>query len=381
MGGRSSCKSADRRGGTSCGKGALAGSATGLESTSWRKYSHLRRGLASCRLARRTRTFRAGGTLNQILRDRFIIERGRTLPFAELPPHTIALDGYVQGPAIDTAQRRFSFDHHAGCIRHVTLSTCEMTLDALRVGLDPTDLTICINDLDADTVLAAWLLTRPEAAAHEAVATAVRSAGRWDALGPAVGGAGLVAALAWALEPMSQADAAGKLRAAENWQVTWGEVLRDCLARLDRWFAAGAPAAAAEFAAPPRPAVELMPLHDGGHWQLVLSRHGIGAFAALYQQGVRAAIVAKPLGDGSTEYTVGKASEFVSGFDVPAILSALREAELLVNPGQPSAHNWGGGSTIGGSPRNADGSASRLAPPEVASVVAKVLALGQVPAG
>jgi hypothetical protein len=48
---------------------------------------------------------------------------------------------------------------------------------------------------------------------------------------------------------------------------------------------------------------------------------------------------------------------------VPEILAALGEIE----PG------WGGGSTIGGAPRNADGSRSRLTPKQVFDAVERVL--------
>lgn len=82
----------------------------------------------------------------------------------------------------------------------------------------------------------------------------------------------------------------------------------------------------------------------------------------------------RTLSDGTSEYTVGKASEFVDGFDVPALLASLGESELRANPRQDPACNWGGGSTIGGSPRNADGSASRLSSDEVIRVVERVRA-------
>ena len=51
-----------------------------------------------------------------------LIERGRVLPFSELPPKSIALDGY-----------------------------CQQVMDSLLLGLDPQDLTIYLNDIDGDT--------------------------------------------------------------------------------------------------------------------------------------------------------------------------------------------------------------------------------------
>lgn len=306
-------------------------------------------------------------------KQRVVMERGKTLPFADLPPRSVALDGYVQGPQFDAANRRFSFDHHAGCVRHATLSTCEMALDAVRVGLDPVDLTLYVNDLDADTVLATWLLLRPEAALNDQVAGAVRAVGRLDALGPAVGGPGVLPSLAWALAPLDEASRSGVLRRADDWRPQWEQVLTACLQALDLWHAAGAPAQSPLFPPPPLPVADYTLLHDCGSWQMVSAPVGIAVFQTLYAKGARAAVACCPLADGTTAYTVGKASEFVAGFDVPAILRALAQAELEVHPQQSAAHNWGGGSTIGGSPRNPDGSASRLTPKEVAQVVAQVL--------
>lgn len=303
------------------------------------------------------------------------LRRGATLAFEELPPRSIALDGYVQGPRVDPDTQRYSFDHHAGCVRHATLSACEMVLDALRVGLDPTGHTVWLNDLDADSVLAGWLLTCPDGAADERVAAAVRAVGRLDALGPADPGPGLSLALRWALSPLDRRTGETPLRTRSTTQQL--DALEECFSRLDKWLEAGAPPAmpTATTASDCSPAkYELV--HQGAGWVLATADAGLGAFRALYASGVHAAVVARPLPDGTTEFSVGKASEFVAGFDVPRILSALRAAERRINPSQRDATSWGGGSTIGGSPRNPDGSASRLSPEEVAGVVEAVLREG-----
>ena len=82
-------------------------------------------------------------------------------------------------------------------------------------------------------------------------------------------------------------------------------------------------------------------------------------FDLLYKNGYTKAIAYMQQEDGSFRYTVGKKSDLVDGFSVPTILKALNERE----------QGWGGGSTIGGSPRNNDGSASRITPDEVFAVV------------
>ena len=88
-------------------------------------------------------------------------------------------------------------------------------------------------------------------------------------------------------------------------------------------------------------------------------------FSALYRDGITKAVAYDKLSDGKFRYTVGKKSDLVPGFPVgPAsvegtILYELNEAE----PG------WGGGSSIGGGPREG----SKLTPDEVFAIVEKIL--------
>lgn len=64
-------------------------------------------------------------------------------------------------PMIDTANRRYVFDHH--CDGRFALSAaCAQVFQALLQGLDVDGLTVYVNHTDADSVLAAWLLQHPE---------------------------------------------------------------------------------------------------------------------------------------------------------------------------------------------------------------------------
>ncbi len=301
-----------------------------------------------------------------------VFERGATIPFRDLPDRAIALDGYVQGPHIDQARARYSFDHHAGCVRHATLSTCEMVLDALRVGLDPTGFKVFINDIDWDTVLSTWLLARPWVARHEGVADGIRAAGRLDALGPADPGPGLLPAVAWALAPYLEAMTTSEWRSMDRGEVM--ALLGGLFGRLDRWAEAGAPREHPDMP-PPTMEAEEDPgrvLHRGRGWIMVEGGDGLGIFRKLYRAGELAVVVTRALEDGTRKYTIAKASEFVA-FPIPEVLDALRRAEAAANPDQDEGHSWGGGSTIGGSPRNPDGSSSALGWEEVARIVEQTL--------
>ena len=74
---------------------------------------------------------------------------------------TIFLDGAAKGePFIDSSRGVYNLDHHEGCVRSFTLSTCEQAMVVIRKGLDldAERWTVWANDPDLDTVLAIWLL-------------------------------------------------------------------------------------------------------------------------------------------------------------------------------------------------------------------------------
>jgi hypothetical protein len=77
------------------------------------------------------------------------------------PKGTILLDGAAKGePFIDSSRGIYNLDHHEGCVRSFTLSTCEQAMIVIRKGLDldAERWTVWANDPDLDTVLAVWLL-------------------------------------------------------------------------------------------------------------------------------------------------------------------------------------------------------------------------------
>jgi membrane protease YdiL (CAAX protease family) len=91
------------------------------------------------------------------------VERGLSIPSANVrkaPPGSIYLDGVAQGgPFVDAERGVFNLDHHEGCVRSFTLSTCEQAIVLTRKGLDlkGREWTIYANDPDLDTVLAIWV--------------------------------------------------------------------------------------------------------------------------------------------------------------------------------------------------------------------------------
>lgn len=301
-----------------------------------------------------------------------IVERGATKALADLPRKSIALDGYVQGPAIDAENQRYSFDHHGGCVRHVTRATCEQVRDALLLGLNPAGFTVYVNDVDGDTALSVWLLRNPKSAADPYVDRLVRAVGAVDALGPAYPSKYPGSLRRFFGEAMQAEQEARNNRTYGA--IDLGALLDACVAGIDtlvkqcRWLEKVPPT--------PMPVYEV--LHRDPSDAFVTVTATCFAFPALYANGIERAVQAEKLPDGTWKYIVGKRSEFVPDFPVTTILAALVKAEREANPRQDARTTWGGGSTIGGSPRNADGSSSRLTPRDVHSIVSAVVQLAAV---
>jgi hypothetical protein len=286
-----------------------------------------------------------------------VIERGRTVPFDDLPPRSIALDGYVLGPRIDAEHERYSFDHHGDCVRHATRSTAEQVHDAIAMGLHPEGLSVRVNDIDLDTALAVWLLRHRERSQEPLVNRLVQCAGLLDAHCGAYPLSGdMPTIVEWLSEPETRARADGSYYQLDT------PGLRALLDEVGRRISVYADGASHAYTAHYRCDSRYEVVSRGAGWSLVRSV-GTRAHARVFADGHERVVIWTPLLDGSHAYTLAKRSEFVKDFPVPRILATLAEAE----PG------WGGGSTIGGAPRNADGSRSRMPPQQVFEVIEAVL--------
>ncbi|HEY9840024.1 MAG TPA: hypothetical protein V6D23_06210 [Candidatus Obscuribacterales bacterium] len=292
---------------------------------------------------------------------KIVIKRGETVPFEELPNNSLALDGYVQGPAIDVAAQRYSFDHHAGCLRLVTKATCAQVLDALILGLDPRQMTVYLNDIDADTVLAVWLLRHPTAVTHPRVRNLVEDVGNVDAHGPSyfpfVRDSDLCQRFfKGAMEPEARVRREGAYATVDLYNL-----LSDCLRRTDKLIFRNKRFPICKDRKLPHYEIT----HRGSGW--VMSRSSERVFGALYRDGYSRVVSYHELSveqangeiEKSWAYTIAKQSDLVTGFEIPAILARLNDIEA----------GWGGGSSIGGAPRRSTGSRSFLDPDRVFALI------------
>lgn len=276
---------------------------------------------------------------------------GGELLLGDLPDRAIALDGAVQGPVMGDEKDRWSFDHHAGCARLITDATCVQVRRALLLGLNVEGREVFVNDLDADTIFTLWLLEAPHAAlSFNRVRQLVRGVGAVDAHGPS-----------GYLELGEEEAAITRVFFSK----LYGVLPRDAGKRFEEWpdFVKASLSVVSnvldgdcDYTLEAEASAEFEVLFEGkinGVSAALVKGRGFGPFEPLYRQGVSLVIVT----NGEGLYTVGKTSDLVKyqlgpHTDPESLLGRLRARE----------DGWGGGSTIGGSPRPGG---SALAPEDV----------------
>lgn len=288
-----------------------------------------------------------------------IIQRGKVVKFEELANWSIALDGFVQGPEIDAENHRFSFDHHDKCLRFCTTSACMQAHTAVLMGLDPEKYTVYINDVDLDVNLAIWCLKNPDRCAEVAVEKLVNAAGKLDMHGgafPTING------MAKTIEWISEPEISSKRNDDYNKLSDEGllSIMEAVLHRIDLY----ANNEASIEISKQKKHGEYKILRNENDWVLVES-HDPHVFSQLYKAGFDRIVLTRPQTDGSLAVSIAKRSDFIANFPVKKILNTLCELE----PG------WGGSSSIGGAPRLADGSRSRLSLEQITDVIDRVIKL------
>lgn len=288
--------------------------------------------------------------------------QGGELSLADLPDGAVALDGAVQSPVLGDDRDRWSFDHHSGCSRLVTAATCEQVQRALLLGFDSTGRDIYVNDLDADTLLSLWLLVTPAVAGNESTTLLIRAVGTIDAHGPA--GNRL-------LSPQEQAIWRSFFsrfkdvlpRDAQAAFADWETLIREGLSELPLFLNN-----ILDIEPTPAEPFEVHEVYLSDDNRMVMAKcDSFGGFESLYNEGFRVVCLVAKAADGSLRYTIGKVSDLVSyrlgpHNDSGSLLGRLNARE----PG------WGGGSSIGGSPRLNGGVSSRLSLLEVWDLMVEV---------
>ncbi len=284
-------------------------------------------------------------------------------------PFAVALDGYAAcGPRFDPHGPRVNFNHHEEVDRLATRATCAQVLLALRQGFwdcfhDSMGrrADVYCNDCDEDVCLA-WFLLKHSDFAEIAINPALNRLVTIEDLLDATTGAypyppdlPTLGEVAWVFEPYRQLRRSGEL---DRLDATAHRGVIDTVEQRILQHLNGTGGS--------------LPLDlryeriGGGPGWVMIREIGFQARTGVFRDGIRAYVVVRQRPDGRWAYTVGRMSPFIP-FDVPRVLEALTAAE-----DDPLAR-WGGGNTVGGSPRVRG---SGLAPEDVARIINDVVQSG-----
>lgn len=298
--------------------------------------------------------------------------RGRFL----YPDGCIFLDGAYHGaPFIDNKRRQYSLDHHAGCIRSFTLSACEQAAVLIHEGmpLDIGEWLVVLNDLDLDSILAAWILmNRGELLAGdkellERLMPLVRLEGAIDVHG--FGGGMLTglpreerARLGALLERLRKVAKGSPLPGEKNYL----PVLARALEELDRMII------------PPEVQKAMLEFRETGRVGL-----GEGKIAVMCQSekgiydaeswfsgrlgGVLGLLI---LDQGKGRYTLRLVDRFMRR-DLVHLYRRLNAIDPAVTRSRETGNTWGGSREIGGSPRE---TGTALSPERILELVGETFA-------
>lgn len=289
-----------------------------------------------------------------------VIERGHVWKLEELPNYSIAIDGAVAGPQIDTENHRFSFDHHAGCLRFCTQSSCQQAQTAILLGLDSEKYTLYLNDCDIDVAASVWLLQNPDRVKETLVTKLINAIGIADSHAGAINLNGMSKTVEW----VSSVELDFKKDKGSYDSICSGNlrhILDATLRRIDQYVNGEA-------------AIEISKQEKHEEYKILYNQNGFVVvesdnshiYSTLYSAGFDRIVLVRHLENSSLAVSLAKRSDFVDNFNLIKMYEELNKIEP----------NWGGGSSIGGSPRNPDGTRSKLPLEKIIEVINSVVIAG-----
>lgn len=281
-----------------------------------------------------------------------LINRGAQYELSNLPKFSIALDGAVPGPEIDTENNRYSFDHHHGCLRFCTTATCTQAWTAILGGLDPAKYTIYINDVDIDIVAALWCFKNSERCKEPIVKKLIDAIGIGDMHLGAIPLNGMHKVVEWVSAPQTDSIRNGDYQKLSNDGLV--AIMESMLHRITMYVDGEAANDIAERDV--ESDFDIKRKENG--WVLVESADP-HVYSSLWRSGFDRVVLLRPQDDGSSAVMIAKRTDFIENYPIAKMTEELNKLE----PG------WGGGTNIIGAPRHEDGSRSKLPLDSILEVV------------
>lgn len=282
------------------------------------------------------------------------IERGKRVSLQDLPPYSIAIDGFCAGPEIDAVNHRYSFDHHEKCLRFATLSACMQCRNAVLLGLDPTNYTIYANDVDSDVCTSIWVLQNPERANEPAVQKLITVIGTQDMYAGAFPINGMSKTVEWISAPEVEAKKYGDYNKLSDSGLY--SILEAIMHRIDMYANGEA-----------QTEINKQVCKTGGYkilrnendWVLVESNNS-HIYQSLYASGFDRIVLIRPQ-ENSMVVSLAKRSNFIDRFPIEKMIEKFNEIE----------NGWGGSDCVAGSVRRQDGNGTYLPIEKIIEIVDK----------
>lgn len=275
--------------------------------------------------------------------NKITLERGKVWNLNDLPTYSIALDGAVSGPKFDNVCHRYSFDHHANCIRSITMATTYQVWTSIILGLDTEKFSIFISDVDSDVCCSVWLLKNPGRVNEPLVKKIVDAVSLGDMFAGAIPLNGMTKTVEWISSPQTESLKNGDYNKLSNDGLL--TILESILHRMTLYVDGEASQEISEH----ETHNEFKILRNENDWVLVESNEP-HVYQQLYHSGFDRIVLMRKQSDGSLAISLAKRSDFIDNFPLEKMYEEFNKLE----PG------WGGSSSCGGSVRNSDGSRSHL---------------------
>lgn len=289
--------------------------------------------------------------------ENIVIQRGRISLLEDLPPYSIAVDGFVQGPQIDLDNHRFSFDHHSGCLRYCTTSACHQAWVSIQTGLEDLDrYTIYANDVDIDVCAAIWCLKNPDRCKEPLVIKLINAVNIADMFAGSISMNGMTKIVEWVCSPETDSKRYNDYSKISDDGLK--SILEAVMYRIDQYVDGES---SLEISRQSKHG-EYKILRNQNNWVLVESDDP-HVYGGLYQAGFNRIVKIYKQSDGSLAVSLAKKSDFIDNFPLEKFYQEFNKLE----PG------WGGGSSCGGSVRAPDGSRSRLPLDTIVETIDRVI--------